>query len=464
MIKLSASANNLNKKDLHLDLHNFKMNISRTLNSNFLKKFHDLTNHHDLDNTKKIENLKFRNRLSSIPTIPVKVTNNYISINPSPLFTSDIDIDINSKKICKNPEFVKSKCQSPFLLRRSIQSEDSIDLNILPINDNYSNISSNVSTLRVKDCNQSDSGLSSLNSAQLFFSEIKEVLNKSKRDGSVKSNSNHSNNQSIRSNRFNSILRNLLSKKSNTDKYLSSPSLLSITKLDDGLKMQNNLGDNANLEALEYLLQIKREDNIPIHQIVDQDGNTLLHKAIIYNQYDIVRFLIKNHAILINCKNNFDLYPIHLCVLKGDMPILRLIARESKKHINKRDATDMTPAMHAAIEGKYEALKYLLDNANAKYNKVTKKERFTLLHLGVQSGSLDVVQYLLFKMGLSYLKCRTKEGATAYHIAAARGHDQILEYLLAIKSSKYLKNLKDITGSTPAHDAAENGKFYLNKF
>ena len=61
------------------------------------------------------------------------------------------------------------------------------------------------------------------------------------------------------------------------------------------------------------------------------------------------------------------------------------------------------------------------------------------------------------KMGNSYLKSRTKDGATVYHLAAARGHDKILEYLLALKSSKMLKNIKDITGSTPAHDAAENG-------
>ena len=117
--------------------------------------------------------------------------------------------------------------------------------------------------------------------------------------------------------------------------------------------------------------------------------------------------------------------------------------------------------MHAAIEGKYEGLKYLLDNANAKFSKLTKNTRldkYTLLHLGVVSGSLDVVQYLLMKMGMSYLKCRTKDGATVFHLAAARGHDQILEYLLAIKSSKHVRHWKDITGSTPAHDAAENGE------
>jgi ankyrin repeat protein len=99
-----------------------------------------------------------------------------------------------------------------------------------------------------------------------------------------------------------------------------------------------------------------------------------------------------------------------------------------------------------------------IDNANAKYTKITKKEKYSLLHLAVQSGSLDSVQYLLYKMGNSYLKFRSKDGATVHHLAAARGHDHILEYLLANKNSKLIQRLKDITGSTPAHDAAENGK------
>jgi ankyrin repeat protein len=193
------------------------------------------------------------------------------------------------------------------------------------------------------------------------------------------------------------------------------------------------------------------------HQLFDQDGNSILHKSIIYGQYELARYIIENHTQLINLKNIHGIYPIHLCVIKGNMPMLRLISRESKKHINKRDSRGFTPAMYAAVEGKYEQIKYLLDNANAKYNKLTKKEKYTLLHLAVQSGSLDTVQYLIMKMGMSYLKCRTKEGATVYHIAAARGHDQILDYLLAIKSAKCFKHIKDITGSTPAHDAAENG-------
>jgi ankyrin repeat protein len=215
--------------------------------------------------------------------------------------------------------------------------------------------------------------------------------------------------------------------------------------------------ENINIEIIEYLIKLKRQENTSIEEILDSDGNTLLHKAIYYNQYDVVRYLLKNYLNLTNLPNNLGVYPIHLSVLRSEMPILRLVAFESKKHLNKLDFNHFTPAMYAAIDGKYEALKYLIDNCGAKCNKLTKTERYTLLHLGVQSGCLDVVQYLLLKMGNSYLRCRAKDGATVYHLAAARGHDHILEYLLAIRPSKVNKKLKDITGSSPAHDAAENG-------
>ncbi len=100
-------------------------------------------------------------------------------------------------------------------------------------------------------------------------------------------------------------------------------------------KMQTPF-DNANLETLEFLLQLKKEENIPINQIADQDGNSLMHKAIIYNQFEVVRYLLANYPSLVSLKNCYGIYPIHLCVLRGNMEILRLICRESKKFINKR--------------------------------------------------------------------------------------------------------------------------------
>jgi ankyrin repeat protein len=250
---------------------------------------------------------------------------------------------------------------------------------------------------------------------------------------------------------------------SHTNDASNSPQLLVKSSASDSTMQHHHhmacSMENVNIEIIEYLLKLKKDENVTVSQIVDQDGNTLLHKAILYNQYDVIRYLVKNHAELVNICNHFGVYPIHLCVVKCSMPVLRLISLESRKHLNKRDAHGFTPAMYACMEGKYEALKYLLDNACAKYTKLTKSERLTLLHLGVQSGCLDVVQYLLYKMGPAYLKCRSKDGATVYHIAAARGHDHILEYLLALQPSKVYKRLRDVNGSTPAHDAAENGNY-----
>jgi ankyrin repeat protein len=141
------------------------------------------------------------------------------------------------------------------------------------------------------------------------------------------------------------------------------------------------------------------------------------------------------------------------------MPVIRLVCHFSKKYLNLKDDNDFTATMYAAYCGKYECLKYLIDNANAKVNKTLKSNKYTLLHLGVKSGSLDIVQYLIAKLGISHLKLCTKEGATVFHIAATCGHYTILQYLLALKISQALKYARDVSGSTAAHDAAENGKF-----
>ena len=54
------------------------------------------------------------------------------------------------------------------------------------------------------------------------------------------------------------------------------------------------------------------DENIPINQIADQDGNSLMHKAIIYNQYEVVRYLLVNYPSLVSIKNCYGIYPIHL--------------------------------------------------------------------------------------------------------------------------------------------------------
>lgn len=109
------------------------------------------------------------------------------------------NVVINAKHV----NFVQSKCVSPFLLRKSVQLETSNDSSKTTrteqsfiIEDKISNVSSYASTIRMKNnnCNNSDSGLSSLNSAQLFFAEIREFfITDSKNSASLASSLNNLN-------------------------------------------------------------------------------------------------------------------------------------------------------------------------------------------------------------------------------------------------------------------------------
>lgn len=75
--------------------------------------------------------------------------------------------------------------------------------------------------------------------------------------------------------------------------------------------------DSGNLESFKYLLQLKLDENADITQIVDHEGNSLLAKAILYDKYDIVKYLIEFYPNLIHVKNCYGAFPIHLSVIKG---------------------------------------------------------------------------------------------------------------------------------------------------
>jgi ankyrin repeat protein len=75
--------------------------------------------------------------------------------------------------------------------------------------------------------------------------------------------------------------------------------------------------DSGNLDSFKYLLQLKLDESIDINQILDHEGNSLLCKSILYNQYDFVKYLIDYYPSLINTKNCYGAYPIHLSALNG---------------------------------------------------------------------------------------------------------------------------------------------------
>ena len=142
-MKSFYSSSSVYNKNHSTDLHYFKMNLTKTLNSNYLSKFNFIND--DMQNK-----LKRVNRISSIPCIPFKVITNASYLPSSDLKFNDTTEDYN---------LIKSKFNSPFMFRKSL-SHSSYSLS-----DSESN-SSSVFT-------DTDSGLSSIDS---FITDLKECF------------------------------------------------------------------------------------------------------------------------------------------------------------------------------------------------------------------------------------------------------------------------------------------------
>ena len=198
-MKLSVSTSSLQfKQNAAMQLHDFKMNIGKTLNSNFLQQFNTATNKKVTKcETKKKKKQRRTVTFSKVstPCIPVKVNSNLHTMTTChnsklKLVRQEIDVTDNSSNesdLDLTNDEIYSAYFSPVVeddtggdpsQQPSSQSNLNTSLPNINISLNHSiSMSSNSSmnTLNI-DISQSDSGLSSLNSAQLFFAEIREYL------------------------------------------------------------------------------------------------------------------------------------------------------------------------------------------------------------------------------------------------------------------------------------------------
>jgi hypothetical protein len=217
-VKKSVTTNsksNKQKMNYNIDLHEFKMNLSKTLQSNSLLKFNDkpssislmtlstttttTTTLHPMTNLKKIKKLKIdsfqqqqqqqqqRQRISkfsSTPRIPVKFDRYYFEQPHHETTQSTIDLTsdypfydrykaYSTWNFYSNDQtFIQSKYSSPFLLRKPFLSTDSsIDCCCIE-----SPTSPSHKSITIPTQNVIDSGTASTTSTQLFYSELKETI------------------------------------------------------------------------------------------------------------------------------------------------------------------------------------------------------------------------------------------------------------------------------------------------
>ncbi|KAJ9686357.1 hypothetical protein PVL29_015319 [Vitis rotundifolia] len=216
-------------------------------------------------------------------------------------------------------------------------------------------------------------------------------------------------------------------------------------------------------------------------KIVNKEGNTVLHEALINRckQEKQVEILIKADPQVAYYPNKEGKSPLYLAAEAHYFHVVEAIRKsEVEEHMNREakpavhgailgknkemlekilalklvhqtDEHGRTPLHYAASIGYLEGVQMLLDQSNFdRYQKDV--EGFLPIHVASMRGHVDIVKELL-QVSCDSIEWLSKHGENILHVAAKYGKDNVVHFVLKKKGVENLINEKDKDGNTPLH-------------
>lgn len=164
-----------------------------------------------------------------------------------------------------------------------------------------------------------------------------------------------------------------------------------------------------------------------IDELIDNEGNTLLHEAVYCGMLDKVEELIKLGADVNSC--NFRNYTPLMAAAGRDWNIVQLLL-ENGAQVDLQ-ATDGSTALTIACRyGLRESVQAILDN-NPNMNILDERHR-TPLSYAIRSGNMECVR-LLVAHGAELEAC--EKARSALDVAISTNHNNIIDELVAKQDS-----------------------------
>ncbi|XP_008215383.1 nuclear factor NF-kappa-B p100 subunit isoform X1 [Nasonia vitripennis] len=188
-------------------------------------------------------------------------------------------------------------------------------------------------------------------------------------------------------------------------------------------------------------------------------GDTPLHFSLRHEQFDTAKYLLlilgsdPSFKAIVNMQNSAQKTPLHMAVLQNQADIVRALLRLGADP-NLCDEEDASSLHNAVIVNANACIDELL-KSNVKLNLEAHTEAgWSALHLAAKVGSLHAVKALI-EAGADVNSTDMSYGRTALHIAVDSNHKHIVEYLLT-KTNIHV-NTKNFGGNTALHSAVVKG-------
>lgn len=221
----------------------------------------------------------------------------------------------------------------------------------------------------------------------------------------------------------------------------------------------------------------------PLLRIVNKEGNTVLHEALINRckQENVVDILIKADPQVAYYPNKEGKSPLYLAAEAHYFHVVEAIGKyEVEEHMNRegkpavhgailgknkealekliarqqvprKDKHGRTPLHYAASIGYLEGVQMLLARDQSNFDRYHRDdEGFLPIHVASMRGYVDIVKELL-QVSFDSIELLSKHGENILHVAAKYGKDNVVNFVLKKKGLENLINEKDKGGNTPLH-------------
>ncbi|XP_062511679.1 ankyrin repeat, PH and SEC7 domain containing protein secG-like isoform X1 [Corticium candelabrum] len=199
-------------------------------------------------------------------------------------------------------------------------------------------------------------------------------------------------------------------------------------------------------EEVEKLIALK-----PALFVDSANGTNALHQAAKKNHTKIVKILIKQAKIPVDCKDKYGWSPLHWACWTGSSTCVQTLL-DSKANVNHVDRSGSNCAHGAALNGHSHVLRLLLAT-KCNFN-VQRKDGWTPVHLAAYNGHLDAVKVLVIDAECK-VNIPNNEGEGALHKTITNGHVDIARLLLSVGAPV---DMPDKFGCTPLHEAVHWGQ------